>query len=568
MWVLGISQSHNGAVALTRNGKIISAIQAERISRIKRQPLRLDEDKLLVSKCVNYCLKEAGIKHSDLQSIAISTPWNINPIENKILFSYVGGSPKDYKGTYYVPHHYAHVEYILHYSNLSQGIVLIIDGSGSKEKDRKYFNIYEKKDSKCISHVHVAGKETISAYWFDGKNLLLIYRFSPPVAMSEKCNQNSNGFLQSIGHYWRWASNYCCGSHSEAGKVMGLSAFGDPNVHKNLKILTINKYGLIKLNYEKLNKKFNLPNIFAKDLTDNDHYSNIAAMVQRDTENILVNILKILKVKYPSNTLYYAGGVALNVVANEKIIRSRLFDNVILNGSAEDNGTAIGAALAASNMLINKRTVEKMTDYYGKIYSNDEILVAIKKFPFKYEFIDENKKYNTVAYLIFRNEVVGWFQGRSEFGPRALGNRSILANPLNSKMKYILDLHIKQRDRYRPYAPVVLEEYTKKYFDIDGISPVMMNGGKVLTKDFPAITHVDGSARVQTLSQKDNESFYKLVKSFHEISGFPIILNTSFNLPGEPIVENPTDALNSFSHGSLGYLCIGNYLVSRVSKLN
>ena len=134
-----------------------------------------------------------------------------------------------------MPHHYAHVEYILHYSNLSPGIVLIIDGSGSKEKDRKYFNIYEKESSECISHVNTAGKETISAYWFDGKSLLLIYRLSPPVAISEKCNQNSNGFLQSIGHYWRWASNYCCGSHSEAGKVMGLSAFGDPNVHKNLK---------------------------------------------------------------------------------------------------------------------------------------------------------------------------------------------------------------------------------------------------------------------------------------------------------------------------------------------
>ena len=133
-------------------------------------------------------------------------------------------------------------------------------------------------------------------------------------------------------------------------------------------------------------------------------------------------------------------------------------------------------------------------------------------------------------------------------------------------MKYILDLHIKQRDRYRPYAPVVLEEYAKKYFDIYGISPVMMGEGKVLSKDFPAITHVDGSDRVQTLSQKDNESFYKLIKSFHKLSGFPIILNTSFNLQGEPIVENPTDALNSFSHGSLRYLCIGNYLVSRTFR--
>ena len=130
-------------------------------------------------------------------------------------------------------------------------------------------------------------------------------------------------------------------------------------------------------------------------------------------------------------------------------------------------------------------------------------------------------------------------------------------------MKHILDLHIKQRDRYRPYAPVVLEEHTKKYFDLNCTSPVMMSGGKVLSKDLPAITHVDGSARIQTLSQEDNESFYKLIKSFYKLSGLPVVLNTSFNLPGEPIVENPTDALNSFSHGSLKYVCLGNYLVSR-----
>ena len=251
------------------------------------------------------------------------------------------------------------------------------------------------------------------------------------------------------------------------------------------------------------------------------------------------------------------------MLANEKIIESHLFDNVVLNGSVEDNGTAIGAALAASKKLINTRVSERITDYYGRIYSDEEILNAINKFKFKYELIEEEKKYDKVASLIFNNKVVGWFQGRSEFGPRALGNRSILANPLNPKMKYILDLYIKQRDRYRPYAPVVLEEFSSKYFSLHDISPVMMSGGKVLNNHLPAVTHIDGSARVQTLSKLDNECFYKLIKSFQKISGFPVILNTSFNLPGEPIVESPTDALNSFRNGSLQYLCLGNYLVSR-----
>ena len=232
----------------------------------------------------------------------------------------------------------------------------------------------------------------------------------------------------------------------------------------------------------------------------------------------------------------------------------------------EDNGTAVGAALTASNILIGKRKTETVTDYYGKKYKNDEILNAIKKFSFAYEFVEENKIYEKVASLIFNNKVVGWFQGRSEFGPRALGNRSILANPSDPKVKYVLDLHFKYRDRYRPYAPVVLEEYAKKYFDIIGISPVMMTGGKVLNKNFPAIIHADGSARIQTLKKKENEIFYNLIQAFNKISGHPIILNTSFNLPGEPIVESPTDALNSFNNGALEYLCLGNYLVSRESR--
>ena len=161
MWILGISKSHNGAVALIKDGKVVCAIQAERLSRIKRQSIELKNDKDLVSKCVNYCLKEANIKHDDLQSIAISTPWDVQLIKNKDLFHLIGGSPKNYKGTYYVPHHYAHAEYILHYSNLSEGIVLVIDGSGSKEEDRKDFNIKEKISSKCILHTHKLGTSYI-----------------------------------------------------------------------------------------------------------------------------------------------------------------------------------------------------------------------------------------------------------------------------------------------------------------------------------------------------------------------------------------------------------------------
>ena len=175
MWILGISRSHNGAIALIHKGKVISAIQAERISRVKRQSINLRNDEVLVSKCVQYCLNQAGIKYRDINSIAINTPWDIDKLNDDELFSIIGGKPSNYEKTYYIPHHYAHVEYILHYSNLSPGIVLIVDGSGTKEKDRKNFDVSESIDSKCILNVSEDGKETVSAYYFDGKNLQLIY---------------------------------------------------------------------------------------------------------------------------------------------------------------------------------------------------------------------------------------------------------------------------------------------------------------------------------------------------------------------------------------------------------
>ena len=566
MWIIGISKSHNGAVALIKDGKVVVAIQAERISRIKRQAIELKDDKLLIKKCVDYCLNYAGIKYSSIESICICTPWDVSYIENSTLFSFIGGKPDKYKNTYYVPHHLAHAEYSLHYSNLSPGIVLVVDGSGSKEIDRKKFNLPEDKNPNFISHVKPNGKETISAYFFDGKKLTLIYRLSPSTVSEDGINSQSYGFLQSIGHYWWWASNYCCGSHSEAGKIMGLAASGDPNVHRNLKILSITDDGLVKINYTKLYEKFNKPNVFGKDLSFNKYYSNIAAMVQNDTEEILLKILQFLKNKFPTKNLYFSGGVALNVVANEKIINSGLFKEVFLNASVEDNGTAIGAALATSNLFIKKRKIERVTDYYGMNYDKSLILNSIKNFPFKYKLLSEGDKYKKIASLIHSNKIVGWFQNRSEFGPRALGNRSILANPTFSKNKSILDMSVKQRDSYRPYAPVVLEEFKDRYFVIKHNSPVMMSGGKVISEKLPAITHIDGSARIQTLKKSDNEELYKLILNFMEFSGHPVLLNTSFNQPGEPIVESPYDALNSFKNSSMDYLCLGNYLVSRLEN--
>lgn len=559
--ILGFSNTHNGSVALISDGEVKVAIQAERISRRKRKNLPLGQEKELAQKCVQYCLKGSGLQYQDINAIALSTPWKVKKINNEDLFQYIGGVPQNYAKTFYVPHHFAHMEYIVHYGGLDPGIVLVVDGSGSLESDRVIFNIEERHHSKIINHSHFCGKEVISAYWFNGKKSSLIYRFSPSRAPVD--NVDSGSLLQSIGHYWEWASFYCCGSRNEAGKVMGLAAFGDSELPDNNTILSIKDNGKLNLNFQSIKKTYFEPNVFGLDLSNSKHHQNLALKVQLETEAALLKLLGILKEKYPTDNLYLSGGVALNVVANERIKNSNIFKNVILNGSVEDNGTAIGAGLAASIELSSPRKSSPITDYYGVQYNHKEIMEAVKKFNFKHKALSRNEALKLAAELVAQEKIIGWFQGASEFGPRALGNRSILANPISPKTKYMLDHLMKCRDRYRPYAPVVIEESANKYFDIDSSSPVMMRNVKIIDKRLVAISHIDGTARVQTVNENQNNILYSLLLEVEKRTGFPVLLNTSFNRPGEPIVESPLDALNSFSMGSLDYLFLESVFISR-----
>ncbi len=561
--VLGISNSHNGSVALIEDGIIRSAIQAERLSRVKRQWLFQSNQKELHRECIQYCLTSSGVSYADVNAFALTTPWSARKVSDGWLFDTMGGIPDNYFGTFCVPHHFAHMEYIICFGELRPGIVIVIDGSGSFEQDRGLFDIHEKKHPKVIQKIFPSGKEVISAYRFDGKSSQLIYRYSPSLSQNETSNHFSNGLLQSIGHYWRWVSQYCCGSANEAGKVMGLAAFGiQPSVNEP-NILSLDSEGFIRVDYHGLATQFTNPNICNEDLTNNSHYENLAARVQYETENVILRLVALLKKKFPEDVLYLTGGVALNVVANEKILGSGLFDRVIMNGSVEDNGTAIGAATAVSYELTGVRKAHKVTDFFGRVYTDEECLEVAAKSQLAHIVLDNDEILKRCAKLLAKGNVIAWFQGKSEFGPRALGNRSILANPKEKNTKYLLDAFMKRRDRYRPYAPVVIEEEASNFFHITGNSPVMMRNIKVRSKSLPAITHVDGSARVQTVSYEDNPKLYSLLVKVKHYIGVPILLNTSFNLPGEPIVETPSDAISTFSRSAIDYLCIGNILISR-----
>ncbi|MEE2745403.1 MAG: carbamoyltransferase C-terminal domain-containing protein [Pseudomonadota bacterium] len=560
---LGISNTHNGSVAIIRDGVVLAAIQAERISRIKRQSLPLEGGSSVARDCVKYCLNEAKISYSSIKAIALCTPWEVTKIDENRLFNFIGGEPKNYSGTFYIPHHLSHAEYIVHYGRKKPGLVLVVDGSGSLEIDRRHFNVEERVHCGAQKHVHFAGKEVVSAYMFDGNHNHLIYRFSPSISEIDDYNRGTSGLLQSIGHYWEWASLYCCGTRNDAGKVMGLAAFGNTKNVRVGKFLYLENEWNIRVDYLKLQQEFQQPNIKREDLSNLQHYADIALQVQLDTEKVILELVRKLNLSFPSDTFYMTGGVGLNVVVNEKIIRSRLFKDVVLNGSVEDNGSAIGAGLLVSNCLTNTRKFSPITDYYGQTYSDEDCVIAAKQFKYSYQVLAWKEIIELASDLIASEKIIGWFQGRSEFGPRALGNRSILANPAAKSTKYLLDNLMKCRDRYRPYAPVVIEEEADHFFDIEEPSPVMMRNVPVKDESLIAIMHADNCARVQTIKKEENARLHELLLGVKKKTGYPVLLNTSFNLPGEPIVESPNDALISFSNGALDALFLHNVFIDR-----
>ena len=566
MWTLGISCSHNGAVALIKDGKVACAIQAERLTRVKRQGVYLAEDTSTVTQCVRYCLDSAGIGYDDISNVAVCTPWQAAALDDIDLDAHIGGVLNAETPIITVPHHYAHAEYAVHYGPMEPGLVLIVDGSGSYEEDRSGMTVQESIAPRARLFVSPRGKETISGYFFDGEDFRLVYRFAHPSGpeATPAAGILNIRLLQSIGHLWRWASWYCCGGGNDAGKVMGLAAHGDVAAHADLEFANIRPDGYLSIRFDLLNHTFRSPNLAGVEISGNRHYADLAAAVQDRTNRMLTDLLAQMKDDNPADALYYSGGVALNVVANEVITRSGLFRTVHMNGSCEDNGTAIGAALAARVHLTGERVSEPVTDYYGRTYDDLEIEAALDSAQCPYRRLPDPEVAETSARLLADGAVIGWFQGGSEFGPRALGNRSIIANPTDPHIKYVLDLIVKRRERYRPYAPAVLAERSRDFFDIDGPSPVMLREGAVHNQArLPAITHVDKSARVQTVERDENPRYYDLIKRFGEITGVPVILNTSYNLAGEPIVESPEDAVRSFVKSGLRNLVIGNYLVDR-----
>ncbi len=588
--ILGISAFyHDSAAALIQDGKIIAAAQEERFSRKKH-------DARYPRNAVEYVLKEGNIKLNDLdqivffekpflkferlletylafaprgfKSFSMSMPiWLREKLfQKKFLFDKLKSHDHNFNNIdkiKFSEHHFSHAASAFFPSPFEEAVVLTLDGVG--EWATTTVAIGRGNELKMIREI------------FFPHSLGLLY----------SAFTYYTGFKVNSGEY----------------KVMGLAPYGRPK-YKDLiidKILDLKQDGTFKLNMDYFNyatgltmtnKKFS--DLFGQPVRDpkkdklTQFHMDIAASIQSVTEEIVIKITKSLSKEFKIKNLCLAGGVALNCVANGKILKEKIFENVWIQPAAGDAGGSLGAALGywykelkkPRNLLID----QMKGSYLGPKFENDEISILLKSLKANYKKLSYEELINVTAKNLANNKTVGWFQGRMEFGPRALGGRSILADPRSEKMQKELNLKIKFRESFRPFAPSVLREDLSTWFDLNYDSPYMLlvadvkkekqikmsesdqrlfgiDKLNVKRSTVPAITHVDYSARIQTVHKDTNPRYYDLINEFKKITDCPVLVNTSFNVRGEPIVCSVEDAFNCFMGTNLDILVIEDFVL-------
>ncbi len=573
--ILGLNCHHSDSSAcLIKNGELLIALEEERINRIKHWAG-------LPINSIKECLKFTNINVNEITDIAINT----NPFSNiskKIIFfltNYLFGKKK-YEiakrlknkinlkkdlnlffhpeflskkvKIHYIDHHLSHISSAFYPSGLKDAIGLSIDGFGD------FCSI-------CITQCQNDSIKEIKKYLFP-HSLGVFYE----------------SFTQLIGF-----KNY-----GDEYKMMGLSSYGKPIYYETISNKVFNKSLELNLEYfNHVNKNYsykfegkpqqndlynvNLEKLFKiKNLNVNkidDIHKNIAASAQKVFEDKLLQICSEIKNLNLSRNLVYAGGCALNSLANKKIYELNYFKDIFIPYSPGDGGGSIGAALYVQNKINKKITISNLNSpYIGPEYSNDQVKKFIdreeKLKNYQIKFIKEKDELlKILADIIYKNKIVGYFNGRMEFGARALGNRSILANPCNPNIKEIINSKIKRRESFRPFAPAILEEEKHEWFDsnkknlyMSSVEDIKLHKHKII----PSVTHIDGTGRVQSVSKELNRDFHQLIKKFYEISNVPILLNTSFN-ENEPIVMSPDHAINCFLRTEMDALSINNFLITR-----
>jgi carbamoyltransferase len=566
-YVLGINAyDHDVSACLLRDGEIAYAIEKERITRKKHAGGFFQE-------VVDYCLQAEGITLDDVDLVVRNC--YVMPVEDlEVRMIYQGDMSgreraQVAKSPLYLPksnkmmtvsHHLAHAYSAFAVCPFDEGVVMVVDGVGSYSSDIK-------EPGQLTEDVNPLARESESYYKFKGSALETLKKVWLQPCRGLLSDEFFN--MDGLGALYSRVSSYIFADWNKCGEVMGLAPYGRPDNFRRLLEL---KDG--ELQVPEWDAEFNQP--WMPDGKNKweaspsmKHWEDMAWRVQHDSEEVLIARARWLRETTGARNLCLAGGVALNCVANGRIVREAGFDNVWIQPAAGDNGIAIGCAYYGRLAIQKKpRTFVMKQATLGVTYPDDvarrvgnPLLVTRKTFNGPGESICRE-----AAKLLSEGKVFGWFQGRCEFGPRALGNRSILGDPRRPEMKDKLNKRVKFRQAFRPFAPIVPYERAKDIFVGEDESPFMLRAKQVRPewKDrIPAIVHVDGTARVQTVRREQNERMYDLLMEFDKLTGVPVLVNTSFNIKGEPIVETPQDAMNCFIHTGIDYLALHDTLVSK-----
>ncbi len=567
-YILGINSAyHESSACLLKDGKIIGFVEEERFNRKKHaKTAQVNNPDELPLNAINYCTNQANIKIKDIDYFCYSffpksrlangtnkdswknlqkSSWGTKQGE-KIFYRKIMNIPKKLSKLFgedistrfhFLPHHICHAASAFFLSPFKDSAILIIDGIA--ESASTWLG-YGKKNK-----IH---------------KLLQIE------------------YPDSLGFLWEKISEFLGFTEYDAAKVMGLSSYGEAQkmMPQMKKIVKLNKNGTFKINdkimqfrtnnFKELEKLFNV-----KKRDQNSHilaiHENIAASLQKITEKVIINLVKRLYKETHNENISMAGGVALNCVANSKILPSTQFKNIFIEPAANDAGTAIGAVYYMWNQILNKPHKTSLKDaYLGPKYSEKDIKTTLDKNKIPYKKVKNIEK--LTALLLSKGNIIARFQGKMEMGPRALGHRSILADPRSPVIRDELNRKVKFREVFRPFCPSVLEEDAKKWFNVkkfDSPAYYMLITYKVKPekiKLIPAVTHVDNTARLQLVSKNIDLKYYKVIKEFKNLTGIPLVLNTSFNIQ-EPIVCSPQDAINTFKRSKIDYLIIENFIIER-----
>ena len=590
--ILGISAFyHDSAACILQDGKIIAAAQEERFTRKKHDPS-------YPYNAIEFVLKFAKLKLSEVDQIVFFEKPFLK--FERLLETYVGFAPKGFIS-------FSKAMPLWIKEKLFQKKLLF-------EKLKKHDNNYNSDSNIYFSDHHLS--HAASAFFPSPFNEAVILTAdgvgewaTTTVAVGKKNNleiKKEIHFPHSLGLLYS-AFTYYVGFKVNSGeyKLMGLAPYGNPIYEEKIKnLIDIKEDGSFRLdqkyfNYatgltmtnEKFNRLFGKKprNAFKEKISQ--FHMDIAASIQKVTEEIMIKLARSIREEYNIKNLCLAGGVALNCVANGKILKEKIFENIWIQPAAGDAGGSVGAALALWYIEDNNQRKLNSEDdmqgsYLGPEFTQNEIEEQLKLSGAKFETLSYDNLIEQTAENLSKQKVIGWFQGRMEFGPRALGNRSILGDPRSENMQKNLNLKVKFRESFRPFAPSILAEDTSEWFNLKIESPYMLLVSEINPKkkiemndeeiklfgieklnikrsEVPAVTHVDYSARVQTVKRERNKIYYDLISKFKEKTECPVIINTSFNVRGEPIVNTPLDAFNCFMGTNLDFLIIGNCVLDK-----